>query len=223
MIRNRLSELLSERGLKTSRVAKDVKIARSSLTSMIQNDSEMVRYDAIDKLCSYLHITPCEFFEHAALNFEFTFDDEPDYKIQSRNDNFEITANIADAFSIEKMDFEILVDVETNDGKRYNFDLDISYKETEKISNSKYKFVFFIKNESDNIELKNYVDSLSAGLKNVLFKRIHKNLSEYVSKMIVDKVDDIEELFGVDNKNKTLHNEIFQTHSFLSSSIFKEY
>ena len=32
MIRNRLSELLSERGLKISRVAKDVKIARSSLT-----------------------------------------------------------------------------------------------------------------------------------------------------------------------------------------------
>lgn len=57
----------------------------------------------------------------------------------------------------------------------------------------------------------------------MLFKRIHKNLSDYVSKLIVDKVDDIEELFGVDNKNKTLHNEIFQTHSFLSSSIFKEY
>ncbi|MBD1419893.1 helix-turn-helix transcriptional regulator, partial [Staphylococcus aureus] len=56
MIRNRLSELLSERGLKISRVAKDVKIARSSLTSMAQNDSEMIRYDAIDKLCSYLHI-----------------------------------------------------------------------------------------------------------------------------------------------------------------------
>lgn len=61
MIRNRLSELLSERGLKISRVAKDVKIARSSLTSMTQNDSEMIRYDAIDKLCSYLHISPSEF------------------------------------------------------------------------------------------------------------------------------------------------------------------
>lgn len=72
MIRNRLSELLSERGLKISRVAKDVKIARSSLTSMAQNDSEMIRYDAIDKLCSYLHISPSEFFEHNPINFDFT-------------------------------------------------------------------------------------------------------------------------------------------------------
>ncbi|EGQ4103105.1 helix-turn-helix domain-containing protein, partial [Staphylococcus pseudintermedius] len=44
MIKNKLSELLSERGLKTSRVAKDVGIARSSLTSMIYNDNEMLRY-----------------------------------------------------------------------------------------------------------------------------------------------------------------------------------
>ena len=70
MIRNRLSELLSERGLKTSRVAKDVKIARSSLTSMIQNDSEMVRYDAIDKLCRYLNINVNDFFEYVPMNIE---------------------------------------------------------------------------------------------------------------------------------------------------------
>lgn len=223
MIRNRLSELLSERGLKISRVAKDVKIARSSLTSMIQNDSEMIRYDAIDKLCSYLHISPADFFEHNDINFEFTFDEEPNYKINSHNENFEITANIANAFSIENMDFEILVDVELNNSQKLNFDLDISYKDTKKISNSKYNFIFIIKNEDENIELKNYVDSLSAGLKNILFKKLHKNLSEYVSKIIINNVDDIEELFGSNGKNKTLHNEISQTNSLLSSNIFKEY
>ncbi|HGZ7055047.1 MAG: helix-turn-helix transcriptional regulator, partial [Staphylococcus aureus] len=112
MIRNRLSELLSERGLKISRVAKDVKIARSSLTSMAQNDSEMIRYDAIDKLCSYLHISPSEFFEHNPINFDFTFDEEPNYKINDVFEGFEVTANITHAFSIENFDFEILVDVE---------------------------------------------------------------------------------------------------------------
>ncbi|MEJ7173449.1 helix-turn-helix transcriptional regulator [Staphylococcus caprae] len=224
MIRNRLSELLSERGLKISRVAKDVKIARSSLTSMVQNDSEMIRYDAIDKLCSYLHISPSDFFEHNPINFDFTFDEEPNYKINSSNEFFEITTDITKAFSIENFEFEILVDVELENKQKLNFDLDISYDKIEKITTLKYRFVFKIKNEKENMELKKYVDNLSAGLKNILFKKINKHLSEYVSKVIVENVDDIEELFpNVNEKNKTLHNEILQTNSLLSSDIFKEY
>lgn len=224
MIRNRLSELLSERGLKVSRVAKDVKIARSSLTSMVQNESEMIRYDAIDKLCNYLHISPSEFFEHTSINFEFTFDEEPKYKINSNNDFFEISTDISDAFSIEFLDFEILVDVEVDEKQKLNFDLDIAFERIEKISNLKYRFIFEIKNEDENMELKKYVDSLSAGLKNLLFKKLQKNLSEYVSTLIVKNVDDVEEIIAnVNEKNKTLHGEILQTSSLLISNIFKEY
>ncbi|QGY85765.1 helix-turn-helix transcriptional regulator [Staphylococcus epidermidis] len=58
-IRNKLSELLSKRNLKTSKVAKEVSIAKSSLDSMIQN--EMISLYAIDKLCNYLNINVAYF------------------------------------------------------------------------------------------------------------------------------------------------------------------
>ncbi|WP_158000345.1 helix-turn-helix domain-containing protein [Staphylococcus epidermidis] len=54
-----MSELLSKRNLKTSKVAKEVSIAKSSLDSMIQN--EMISLYAIDKLCNYLNINVAYF------------------------------------------------------------------------------------------------------------------------------------------------------------------
>lgn len=72
MIRNRLSVLLAERNLKITRVAKDTGIARSTITSITQNDVKMIQLETINSLCIYLGVTPCEFFEFSEYDVSFT-------------------------------------------------------------------------------------------------------------------------------------------------------
>lgn len=71
MIRNRLNVLLAERNLKITRVSKDTGIARSTITSISQNDVKMIQLETINSLCIYLGVTPCEFFEFSEYDVEF--------------------------------------------------------------------------------------------------------------------------------------------------------
>lgn len=72
MIRNRLSELLSERGLKITKVAKDTGISRNTLTATAQNDSRMIQYETIDTLCSYLGVYPNDFFQYIPYSVSYS-------------------------------------------------------------------------------------------------------------------------------------------------------
>lgn len=222
MIRNRLSELLSERGLKTSRVAKEVSIARSSLTSMIQNDSEMVRYDAIDKLCNYLNVSPEDFFEHIPLNFDFSFDEEPRVKFIKTKDtpsNFEFS----EALGLESFEFEILVDVITSRNDKLNFDLELRCIGAARDNHYRQQLIFGISNESENMELKKYIDELTPGLRNVLFKKLIKQLNDYILPIVKENTENYS-VTHVDSKvEKTFHNEILQSQIYLVSDIFREY
>lgn len=72
MIRNRLAELLSERGLKITQVAKDTNLSRNTITSTAHNNSKMIQYETINELCKYLRVTPSEFFEYIPLDYKYT-------------------------------------------------------------------------------------------------------------------------------------------------------
>lgn len=72
MIKNRLSTLLAERGLKITKVSNETGISRNTITSISQNDSEMIRLETINTLCTYLGVTPCEFFDFVPIEVEFT-------------------------------------------------------------------------------------------------------------------------------------------------------
>lgn len=71
LIRNRLSVLLAERNLKITRVSKDTGIARSTITSIAQNEVKMIQLETINSMCIYLGITPCEFFEFSEYDVSF--------------------------------------------------------------------------------------------------------------------------------------------------------
>ncbi|HEI3024294.1 TPA: helix-turn-helix transcriptional regulator [Staphylococcus aureus] len=219
MIRNRLSELLSERGLKTSRVAKEVGIARSSLTSMIQNDSEMIRYDAIDKLCNYLNITPTKFFDYSPLNFEFILDEEP--TIDVSNIFFELSSNLKDGIAINKFNFDVLIDVYDENHVKYSFDLEIYFDRFQKNKKNKYDLIFSITNESEYDELKQNVNILTPGLKNVLYKKVQKLFTAYVINLLKSNLDDEKTKFN--NVQTSLHKELDQAQCILENSIFTEY
>lgn len=211
MIRNRLSELLSERGLKTSRVALEVGIARSSLTSMIQNDSEMIRYDAIDKLCKYLNITPNDFFEYSPIAIDYTFDEDPDI-------NYSIEHAFDDKLILEKFNFDLLIDTKVKN-KIDTFDLEVQFYGFE----DRRKTSFKIKNEDDAKELKEIVNQLSPGLKNVLHKRMTKQLQNYVTGILLNDIEN-NSVFSISNNDMNRLKKAFEKAPVnLISDIFTEY
>ncbi|MGX0658441.1 helix-turn-helix domain-containing protein [Staphylococcus hominis] len=211
MIRNRLSELLSERGLKTSRVALEVGIARSSLTSMIQNDSEMIRYDAIDKLCKYLNITPNDFFEYSPIAIDYTFDEDPDI-------NYSIEHAFDDKLILEKFNFDLLIDTKV-ENKIDTFDLEVQFYGFE----DRRKTSFKIKNEDDAKELKEIVNQLSPGLKNVLHKRMTKQLQNYVTGILLNDIEN-NSVFSISNNDMNRLKKAFEKAPVnLISDIFTEY
>ncbi|MCH4985342.1 helix-turn-helix domain-containing protein [Macrococcoides goetzii] len=72
MIRNKLSDLMGERRLKISRLSLETGIARSTLTPIYYNQSEMIKLDTINKLCIYFGISACDFFENNNFDFEYS-------------------------------------------------------------------------------------------------------------------------------------------------------
>lgn len=211
MIRNRLSELLSERGLKISRVAKEVGIARSSLTSMVQNDSEMVRYDAIDKLCKYLNVSPNDFFEYMPISIEYTFDEEP-------NVEYSIDYNFDNKLVLDKFVFDFLVDVNAY-GKSKTFDLEVKFMGFEPNEKTNFK----ISNESNTEKLKEVVNYLTPGLKNVLHKRIQKQMQSYVTEYLLEDIEN-NSSFSIPKSDMTRLKKAFEKAPVnLISNIFTEY
>ncbi|WP_394485351.1 helix-turn-helix domain-containing protein [Lacticaseibacillus rhamnosus] len=72
MLQNRLNVVLAERRLKANRVAVETGIARSTLSSLINNRSKMIQMDTLNTLCSFLKIDPGSFFEFSPFDFEFS-------------------------------------------------------------------------------------------------------------------------------------------------------
>lgn len=71
MIMNRLSLLLAERQLKITRVSNDTKISRTTLTSLMKNESRMIQLETINTLCLYLDVTPGDLLEFIPHNFSY--------------------------------------------------------------------------------------------------------------------------------------------------------
>lgn len=219
MIRNRLSELLSERGLKTSRVAKDVKIARSSLTSMIQNDAEMVRYDAIDKLCRYLNISVNDFFEYVPINIEITIEN---IKSLISFNNIENLHDLSKVLNYLYVNADFLVDIELNN-KDYDFDCELSLNEV-KYNGFFNEFIFIIKNEDEHSDLKEKINNLTPGLKKILFKRINNILNESFRNVFLNKTDEQIALPEFSLREKaTIYETINDSKFTIESNIFTEY
>jgi putative transcriptional regulator len=65
MIQSRLSVLMAERGLKISDLYEETGISKTTLMAIAENTGKGVQFDTVDKLCNFLGVTPCEFFDYA--------------------------------------------------------------------------------------------------------------------------------------------------------------
>lgn len=177
MLRNRLAELLSERQLKISKVAKDTGISRNTITATAQNDSKMIQYKTIDVLCQYLNVTPETFFEY--IPFDYTFYHENlDIGIQSvpYDENLNMVKDII-------YNFDFFVDVKS-ENKIHSFSLNGEVvvilegkDERDFINDFEVNVVF---DDKDDLDLFNnfFYQNLSAGFKTIFDKETREFLTE---------------------------------------------
>lgn len=80
MIRNKLKELMDERGLKATRIANDIdNLSRNTINSTVSNSGKMIQFETVNSLCQYLGVTPQEFFEYLPFDVSVSIsgDEQP--------------------------------------------------------------------------------------------------------------------------------------------------
>ena len=110
MLKCNLTVLLAERNLKITKVSADTGISRTTLTSLANNYSQGIQFDTLNVLCSYLRITPADFFCY------FPF--EVDVEVTSPNNppNFEVILKFKGLKGRSLGQALLLADVEASNG-----------------------------------------------------------------------------------------------------------
>ena len=224
MIKNRLAVLLAERKLRITKVAIDTGISRNSLTSISQNDSEMIRLDTINTLCKYLGITPNEFFEYIPVDTSFDLLDLHCNLKVSIMDPYEIE----EFFILENLKGTVQFSLESN-GLKHDFELVFSTQDNivfpinNNLTTSINISVIFA-NPQDLIHYTNYYQSYFSSL---FHQTNYNNLIKCLEREIISfLLEKYENKF----KNDTAFDDKFITTvrnyinvNILNSFIFKPY
>lgn len=183
MIRNRLSDLLGERQLKISNLSLVTGIARSTLTPIYFNNSEMIKIETINKICMALNIDVEEFFESVNFDINFTYDEDAiedvfinvmssDEKIWNYNIDIGALCEIKEQNTRYVFEIKFISDESTilDDSVIYTENKSGHGTWTEQISKILYNVSF--DNDEDKILFNKYVDSLSVGMQTILENRM---------------------------------------------------
>ncbi|MGG5372021.1 helix-turn-helix domain-containing protein [Enterococcus sp. AZ196] len=107
MIRNNLSILMSERGIKNSTLSAKTGISKNTISSTAQNDGKMIQLETINKICQVLGVTPTDFFSYIPYDIDFKLSLKSVTTRFSVNDVHEI-----DKIFLETVDLDLLLVVE---------------------------------------------------------------------------------------------------------------
>lgn len=202
MIRNRLAILLAERDLTATKVYEETKISKSTLSSLVNNSGDGVQYKTLDKLCSYLEVTPSEFFDYSPFILEY------DLKIADYRkglDNFELQKNFLitlghseeQAIYLASDDMDVfgdtryIVEILATKGQKkykYSMSIDIFKAGSNEDSNAPKDFdvdcilVDEYEDKSFVNDIYNHVSiTFQTQIKNECFKLIKNSLSELIA------------------------------------------
>lgn len=107
MILNNFKTILGAKRLTISKVSKDTKISRPTLTSIYYNDNQSISMSILNTLCIYLNCSTSEFFSY--LPFDITFTINPKENITTSYDFF---YNEGDKEFISTLDVSGQIDIE---------------------------------------------------------------------------------------------------------------
>lgn len=200
MIRNRLSDLMGQRMLKISQVSKETGIARSTLTPLYYNQSEMIKNDTINKLCKYLKISVEDFFESSFVDIEFNFDEvEENQNIFINRDDEKVTD-----FQLDTICHIKLEDLKDKDSLTLTIKMDdssfiddnLSTKKNDKyehVRNSRLYFDYYLDSVEDELVFHKYINQLSAGMYVSAMSNLAREHSLFLAKTLKQK-DNINDL-----------------------------
>ncbi|QPS99690.1 helix-turn-helix transcriptional regulator [Staphylococcus equorum] len=168
MIQSKLSVLMAERGLKISDLYEETGISKTTLMALAENSGKGVQFDTVDKLCNFLGVTPCEFFEYSPyiVNIE-----ESKYYSQKDNNLNDLAVTVKNQF-YEKT-FYLSIYIDSGDA----FDLPIN--------DTDLKLAVLI-GLSDNESYKNeeffkFLSELSVAFETEFINKIINNIKEKLS------------------------------------------
>lgn len=168
MIQSKLSVLMAERGLKISDLYEETGISKTTLMALAENSGKGVQFDTVDKLCNFLGVTPCEFFEYSPyiVNIE-----ESKYYSQKENNLNDLAVTVKNQF-YEKI-FYLSIYIDSGDA----FDLPIN--------DTDLKLAVLI-GLSDNESYKNeeffkFLSELSVAFETEFINKIINNIKEKLS------------------------------------------
>ncbi|EGQ2896187.1 helix-turn-helix transcriptional regulator, partial [Staphylococcus pseudintermedius] len=169
---------LFERDIKIVRISKETGISRNTITNTASNNSEMLQMNTINKICRYLDITPCEFFDYIPIDIDVTFyeDDKID---------------IVDDWSLDsgeyriKFDVDLLLDIDI-EGRKQKIDSKIIVENTVITSFPFQDIMLSIQtNDTQMQELISIFNTIPKEFK----KLIYKNLIERYKEFILEHID----------------------------------
>ncbi|HAR7543248.1 TPA: XRE family transcriptional regulator [Staphylococcus aureus] len=133
MIQNRLSVLMAERGLKISDLYEETGISKTTLMAVAENTGKGVQFDTVDKLCNFLGVTPCEFFDYSPYIVEtkksnFSEGNLEGFEIRIKKQNYEKYFNLdiyvfsGDSYDIplKKGEFDYYISLVLQDSDHYS-------------------------------------------------------------------------------------------------------
>ncbi|HEH8215115.1 TPA: helix-turn-helix transcriptional regulator [Staphylococcus aureus] len=133
MIQSRLSVLMAERGLKISDLYEETGISKTTLMAVAENTGKGVQFDTVDKLCNFLGVTPCEFFDYSPYIVEskksnFSEGNLEGFEIRIKKQNYEKYFNLdiyifsGDSYDIplKKGEFDYYISLVLQDSDHYS-------------------------------------------------------------------------------------------------------
>ncbi len=218
MIRNRLAALMGERGLKITRVAKDTGISRNSITSIAQNDSEMIRMETINTLCKYLGVTPCEFYEYEPIDFDFSvFLNSFNYYLENEF--------IYSYIGVSGIDIEVILDVDSSHQKQ-SFDLKCSLAMSKKFAleepDTPIQLKIEFENESEkSVFINESYNKINSSFHQDIYNKLIEVLESELKRQILSELNDT--LFDI-NQKQALEKSIKNNFKIeLVSDVFKKF
>lgn len=208
MIRNRLKELMAERGLKASRIANDIEnLSRNTINSTVNNNGKMIQFETINLLCQYLGVTPNDFFEYLPFDVDVAVNADNKLIVNYPSSSGDVISGIIHPFYLNLY----LKRISTNQASgitNKTFELSVVLKKPIKLETDSFNnlvptnnadFIVVLGNppikkqyEEQKEEFSNFwYKELTPSFQQDIRKEITSKLSDYVVNEVIDQLSSV--------------------------------
>ncbi|MDK8176496.1 helix-turn-helix transcriptional regulator [Staphylococcus simulans] len=197
MIQSRLSVLMAERGLKIADLYEETGISKTTLMAIAENTGKGVQFDTVDKLCNFLGVTPCDFFDYSP------------YIVETQKSNF-IEGNLKGIeIKIKKQNYE----------KHFNLDIYVYSGDSYDIPFKKGEFDYYITlglQSSDHYtddEFYKFLSNMNISFRTDFINKLIKEVKSQLADLALNKQSS--ELIGGYKKIQ------FQSNDYIALKLFE--